>query len=159
MNGYVGRNNTSRSILFLSPLLLLVRWRSGYIHLDIIIIFSCNYGAIVYIQRLDKSNGNSRYFWHSFIHSLQYLWRLPSIKSPSLMYHLHPNVWKATYTISASILVAVPYWPPYSTDKFISCVVPGLSKWLFLFGEETVITWTHIGWVRRMLQNVPLPGS
>ena len=50
-----------------------------------------------------------------------------------------PNVWKASYTISASIFVDVPYWPPYSTDKFISCVVPGPSQWLFHFSEEIVI--------------------
>ena len=39
------------------------------------------------------------------------------------LYHLLPNVWKASYTISELIFVDVPYWPPYSTDKFISCVV------------------------------------
>ena len=42
----------------------------------------------------------------------------------SLIYHRLPHVWKASYTISASIFVDVPYSPPYSTDKFISCVVP-----------------------------------
>ena len=35
--------------------------------------------------------------------------------------------------------VDVPYWPLYSTDKFISCVVPGPSQWFFHFGEEIVI--------------------
>ena len=59
------------------------------------------------------------------------------------IYHLLPNVWKASYTISPSIFVDVPYWPPYSTDKFISCVVPGPSQWVFYFGEEIVIAWTH----------------
>ena len=77
--------------------------------------------------------------------------------SHPLIYHLLSNVWKAQYTISTSIFVHVPYWPPYSTDKFISCVVPGPSQWFFHFGEEIVIAWTHIGWVRWMFQNLPLP--
>ena len=87
------------------------------------------------IQGLDKSKATVRYFWHSSIHRgttfmyLQYS-RLP------LIYHLLPNVWKASYTISTSIFVDVPYWPAYITDKFISCVVPGLSQWFFHFGEE-----------------------
>ena len=82
-----------------------------------------------------------RYFWHGFIHRdttfmyLQY--------SRPLIYHLLPNVWKVWYTIIASIFVHVPYWPPYNTDKFISCVVPGPSQWFFHFGEDTVISWTH----------------
>ena len=46
----------------------------------------------------------------------------------SLIYHLLPNVWKASYTISMSIFVDVPYWLPYSMDKFISCVVPVLHR-------------------------------
>ena len=74
-----------------------------------------------------------------------------------LIYHLLPNVWKASYTISTSIFVDVPYWPPYSTDKFISYVVPGPSQWFFHFGEEIVIVWTHIEWVRWLFQNLPLP--
>ena len=75
----------------------------------------------------------------------------------SLIYHLLPNVWKAPYTISMFIFVGVPYWPPYSTDKFISCIVPSPSQWLFHFGEEIIIAWIHIGWVRWMFQNLPLP--
>ena len=63
--------------------------------------------------------------------------------SHHLIYHLVSNVWKALYTISASIFVYVPYWLPYSTDKFISCVVPGPSQRFFHFGEETVIAWTQ----------------
>ena len=62
-----------------------------------------------------------------------------------LIFRLLSNVWKASYTISASIFVDVPYWPSFSTYKFISCVVPDLSQWFFHFGEEIVITWTHIG--------------
>ena len=76
-----------------------------------------------------------------------------------LIYHLLSNVWKALYTISASIFVDVPYWQHYSTDKLISCVVPGPSQWFFHFGEEIVITWTHIRWVRGMFQNLPLPAT
>ena len=89
-----------------------------------------------------------RYFWRGFMY-LQC--------SHPLIYHLLPNVWKASYTISASIFVDVPYWQSYSTDKFISCVVPGPSQWFFHFGEEIVIAWTHVGWVRWMFQNLPLP--
>ena len=36
-----------------------------------------------------------------------------------------------------------PYWPPYSTDKFISCVIWGFSPCFFHFGEEIVIAWTQ----------------
>ena len=32
-----------------------------------------------------------------------------------------------------SIFVDVPYWPPYSMDKFISCVVPGPLQWILLW--------------------------
>ena len=65
-----------------------------------------------------------------------------------LIYHLWPNVWKESYTISVSISVDVPLWLPYSKDKFISCVVPGPSQWFFHSSEEIVIAWTHIEWVR-----------
>ena len=71
-----------------------------------------------------------------------------------LIYHLLPNVWKASYTISASIFVDVPYSPSYSTDKFISCVVPGPSQWIF--DEEIVIAWSHIQWIHWMFHNPPL---
>ena len=73
---------------------------------------------------------------------------VPSIQSPTYQHSL-PNVWKASDTISASIFVDVPYWPPYSTDKFISCVVPVPSQRFFHFGEEIVFAWTHIAWVHR----------
>ena len=77
-----------------------------------------------------------------------------------LIYLILPNVWKASYTISASIFVDVPYWLPYSTDKFVSCVVPGPSQWFCHFGKETVIARTHIGWVRWMFfPNLPLPAA
>ena len=58
-------------------------------------------------------------------------------------YHLLPNVWKASYIIIASIFVDVPGWTPYSTDKFISCVLPGLSQWFFHFGEDIINAWTQ----------------
>ena len=61
--------------------------------------------------------------------------------------HLLPNVWKALYTISVSIFVKVPCWPPYDMDKFISYAVTGPSHWFFYFGEEIIIAWTHIEWV------------
>ena len=84
--------------------------------------------------------------------------RVPSIQLPlPLVFHHLPNVWMASYTISASIFVDVLYWLPYSMDKFISCVVPGPLQWFFQFGKEIVITCTHIGWVWRMFQNLPLP--
>ena len=63
--------------------------------------------------------------------------------SRPLIYHILSNVWKASYTISATIFVDIPYWPPYSTDKFISCVIPGPAQWFFHFGEEIVIAWTQ----------------
>ena len=47
----------------------------------------------------------------------------------------------------------------YSTDKLIPCVVPSLSQWFFHFGEEIVIAWIHIEWVRWMFQNLPLPAT
>ena len=59
--------------------------------------------------------------------------------------------------ISTSIFVGVPYLPLYSTDKFISCVVPRPSQWFFHLGEEIVIAKIDIGWVRWMFQNFPLP--
>ena len=69
------------------------------------------------------------------------------------------NVWKASYTISASIFDDDPHWPPYSTDKFISCFVPVPSQRFFHYGEEIVITWSRIRWVRWMFQNLTLPAT
>ena len=37
------------------------------------------------------------------------------------------------------------------------CVVPGPSQWFFHFGEEIVIARTHIGSVRWLFLNLPLP--
>ena len=68
-----------------------------------------------------------QYFWYGFNHrgtTFMYL------------YHLLSNVWKVSYTISMSIFVYVPYLSPYSTDKFISCVVPSPSQWFFHFGDD-----------------------
>ena len=68
------------------------------------------------------------YFWHAFIHkgtTFMYLqYSRPPYLSPL------PNVWKESYTISESIFVDIPYWSPYSKDKFGSCVVPGPSHGL-----------------------------
>ena len=100
------------------------------------------------------------YFWHGFIHRIQHLCTF-NIVTP-LIYHLLPNVWKALYTISLSIFVDVLYWLPYSTDKFISCVVPGPLQWFFHFGKEIVIPlipWIRIWWVWWMFQNLPLPAA
>ena len=97
-----------------------------------------------------------RYFWHDFMHEDTFMCRQHS-RPPYLS--LLPSVWKESFTISASIFVIVPYWPPYSTDKFISCFVPGPSQWFFHFGEEIVTVWTHIGWIRWMFQNLPLPAA
>ena len=63
--------------------------------------------------------------------------------NPGSIYHLLLNVQKASYTISASIFVDVPYWTPYTTDKCFSCVAPGPSQWVFHFGEEIVIARTQ----------------
>ena len=82
------------------------------------------------------------YFWHGFIHRGTTFMCFQYSRPPYLKL---PNVWKAPYTIIASIFVDVPYWPLYSWDKFISCVVPGPSQWFFLFGEEIVIARIH--WV------------
>ena len=88
-----------------------------------------------------------RYFWHDFIH------RGTTFTYP-LIYQLLPNVWKASYTISAPIFVGVPYWPSYSTDKLNSCVLPRLSQWFFHFDEGIVISWiqekttTLVAWYR-----------
>ena len=71
-----------------------------------------------------------------------------------LIYHLLLIFWKALYTISASIFDDVPYWLACSMGRFISCVLPG--PWQ-RFGEEIIIAWSHIRWVRWMFQNLPLP--
>ena len=61
-----------------------------------------------------------------------------------IIYHLLPNVWKASYNMSASIFVDVPYGPLSSMDKFTSCVAPGPSQWFCSFGKEVIIAWTHM---------------
>ena len=55
---------------------------------------------------------------------------------------------------------ARPYLLMFRIDRptaRVSCVVPGPSQWFFHFGEEIVIARTHIGWVRWLFQNLPLP--
>ena len=90
---------------------------------------------------MSSAHCNSLIFLRSFIHSGKTFIYFKN--SRSLNYHFFLNVWKASYTISASIIVDVPYQPPYSTDKFISCVLPGPSKWFFHFGEEILIVWAN----------------
>ena len=106
---------------------------------------------------LIKSNGNSSIFltWlYSQGTTFMYLhYSLP------LVYYLLPNVWKASYTVRASIFVDVPYWLPYSMDNFIPCVVPCPSQWFYHLGEDIVIARTHIEWVRCMFKNLPLPAA
>jgi hypothetical protein len=75
------------------------------------------------------------------------------------VYNLLTNLWKASYTISASTSVDVQQWPPYSTNKLRSRVVTCPSQWFFHFGKEIIIARTHIGWVWRMLQYLPLPAA
>ena len=48
-------------------------------------------------------------------------------------------------------------WVVNSMDKLISCVVLGPSQWFLHFGEEIIIAWTHMGWGRWIIQNLPLP--
>ena len=72
-------------------------------------------------------NGN-RYFCHSFIRKGTIVMYLEY--SCPLIYHLVPNIWMASYTVSASIFVEEPHWPNYSTDKSISSVVPGPSHFV-----------------------------
>ena len=92
-----------------------------------------------------------RYFWHGFIR-----------RGTTFVYLQHS---RPPYLSSFSKCLGDVIhhqrvhlcWPPYSTDKFISCVVPGPSQWFFHYGEEIVISWTYIGWVWWMFQNLPLP--
>ena len=91
------------------------------------------YDSIIYKGWIESNGDSSIFLTWLYAHLIQ----LP------LIYHLLPNVRKASYTISASIFADVPYWLPYSTDKFISCIVLGPSKWFFPFGEEIIIAWTQ----------------
>ena len=68
-----------------------------------------------------------------------------------LIYHLLPNVWKASYTISASIYVGVPYLRPYSTDKFISCWTGSLAVVLSLWRRDG----NRMDWYRVSTVDVP----
>ena len=95
------------------------------------------------------------YFWHGFIHSgTTFIYLQYSHPTPYIITFCQ-NIWKASYTISTSIFIDVPY----SKDKFISCVVLGPSQWFIHFGKEIVVAWTHIRWVWWMFQNLPLPAA
>ena len=78
-----------------------------------------------------------------------------NIISPHV-YHLLPNLWKASYTISASTSVDLQQWQPNSTNNRLSCVLMYPSQWFFHFGEKIIITWTHIQWVWRLLPVSPI---
>ena len=51
---------------------------------------------------------------------------------------------QASYSISESIFVDVPYRLPCGMDKLIPSVVPGPSQWFFYFGKEIIITCTQV---------------
>ena len=69
------------------------------------------------------------YFWHGFIHKVKHSCTL-IIVAP-LIYRLFLNVWKASYTVSTSLFVDVPYWPPPIISRISSSLVlvPGPSQW------------------------------
>ena len=84
---------------------------------------------------------------------------VPLIQSSPFIYPRLPNVWKASYTISASIFVDVPYWRPIAwvSSSLVLYRVP--RQWFFHFGEEIVIARTQIGRARWMFQNLPLSAA
>jgi hypothetical protein len=103
-----------------------------------------------------KSNGNTSIVLKCLYYQRQN--QLDFFNVISLHVHnLLAHLWKASYTISASISVDVLQWPPYGTDNRVSSVVTLPSQWFFHFGEDVVIARTHIGWVWRMLQYLPSP--
>ena len=56
-----------------------------------------------------KSNGSSSIYLTALCAGVQHLCIFKIVAR--LIYHLFPNVWKASYTICASIFVDVPYCP------------------------------------------------
>ena len=90
--------------------------------------------------------------WRSLIYRVQYL-RPSNLVAPLFITFFQMFARFRTPWARPSLLM----FCTDRTDNFISCVVPGPSKWFFHFGEEIVIVWTHIGWVRWMFQNLPLP--
>ena len=90
------------------------------------------------------------YLWRGFIHRGTTF----NIVAPLITFC---HMFGRRRTPSTCHLCWCSYWPPYSMDKFISCVVSGPSQWFFHFGKEIIITWTHFGWVQWMVQNLPLP--
>jgi hypothetical protein len=44
------------------------------------------------------------------------------------MFYLLPNLWKASYTISASTSVDAQQWPSYTMNNLLSCVVTCSSQ-------------------------------
>ena len=117
----------------------------------------------IYLQLVGKYKGwihkvmtTVRYFWHGFIYRNTFMY-LPS--SRLLIYHLLPNIWKTSYTISASIFVDIPYWPhglmsdenlPFSARKRY---VMAAAVWFL------ALSWRMMGFCntkcRHMLHAVP----
>ena len=85
---------------------------------------------IVHIQGLDKKQCQQFDISDMALFTgVQHLYTFNIVTLP-LIYKLLPNVWKASDTISMSIFDNIPYWLPYSTDKFISCgTEPHHSSW------------------------------
>ena len=79
-----------------------------------------------------------RCFWHGFIHrgtTFIYVQNSrPPYSSP-----FAKCLKGATHNQPFHLCWCSVYWLPYITDKFTSCVVPGLSKWLFHYSGELVI--------------------
>ena len=95
-----------------------------------------------------------RYFWHGFIHRVQHLCAF-NIVAPLFITFCQMYGRRRTLSTRPSLLM-------FRIDRPIarissSRVVPGPSQWFFHFGEEITIAWSHIGGVRWMLQNLPLP--
>jgi hypothetical protein len=87
------------------------------------------------------------------VNTLQFL----QYNRPPHVYNHVPNVWKASFTISASTAVYIQRRLPYSKKHLLSCVVTSPSQWFFHFGEEFITARTHIGWLWWMFQYLPSP--
>ena len=98
-----------------------------------------------------------RYFWHSFIHRVLSFIYLQHSRPPSFITFFQMFGRRRKPSACPSFLVF--HIDRHIADKFISCVIPCPSQWLFYFGEEIVITWTHIGLIRWMFQNLPLQAA
>ena len=87
--------------------------------------------------------------------------------SPTLpsLYLRHSSFSSPPVTSPTSQLILEPFFCfSYFTGFSLTSpgeppMVSGPSLWFFHLGEEIVIAWTHIGWVRWMFQNLPLPAA